>query len=194
MVVPVHKAADECPGITQRSEALREHRPVFHGLEKRFRIGIITAHPGSEWDRVTSMTSKTVADPVDPQPGHAAPRRVLLDRRAGHVRSWHGVGRHDRVHPGPGLSCVGCRVAAAMGVGALGYWRGWLAAVPSFWFVYILTRPLGASFADWTAVSFDRGRLGLGTGPVSLGLAACVVAVVTYLSIAGNRNAANRFR
>jgi len=81
-----------------------------------------------------------------------------------------------------------------MGVGALGYWRGWLAAVPSFWFVYILTRPLGASFADWTAVSFDRGRLGLGTGPVSLGLAACVVAVVTYLSIAGNRNAANRFR
>ncbi|SDP82113.1 Repeat of Unknown Function, partial [Arthrobacter sp. ok909] len=93
-----------------------------------------------------------------------------------------------------GYLASGVVFAAAIGVGAFGYWRGWLAAIPSFWFVYILTRPLGASFADWTAVSVDRGGLGWGTGPVSLGLAACIAAVVSYLSIAGKRNAADRFR
>ncbi|MGO4804663.1 hypothetical protein AB4089_06000 [Arthrobacter sp. 2MCAF15] len=92
-----------------------------------------------------------------------------------------------------GYLASGVVFVAAIGVGTLWYWRGWLAAIPSFWFVYILTRPLGASFADWTAVSSDRGGLGWGTGPVSLGLAACIAAVVTYLSIAGKRNAARRF-
>ncbi|WP_427135272.1 hypothetical protein [Pseudarthrobacter sp. S9] len=79
--------------------------------------------------------------------------------------------------------------AAVICVAALGYWRGRLGAISSFWFAYILTRPLGASFADWTAVSVDRGGLGWGTGPVSLGLAVCIAALVTYLSIAGKRNA-----
>ncbi|SDP82404.1 Repeat of Unknown Function, partial [Arthrobacter sp. ok909] len=93
-----------------------------------------------------------------------------------------------------GYLASGVVFAAAIGVGAFGHWRGWLAAIPSFWFVYILTRPLGASFADWTAVSVDRGGLGWGTGPVSLGLAACIAAVVAYLSISGKGNAADRFR
>jgi uncharacterized membrane-anchored protein len=93
-----------------------------------------------------------------------------------------------------GYLASGAVFAAAIGMGAFWYWRGRLAAIPSFWFVYILTRPLGASFADWTAVSFDRGGLGWGTGPVSLGLAACIAAVVSYLSVAGKRNAAHRFR
>jgi uncharacterized membrane-anchored protein len=93
-----------------------------------------------------------------------------------------------------GYLASGAVFAAAIGMGAFWYWRGRLAAIPSFWFVYILTRPLGASFADWTAVSFDRGGLGWGTGPVSLGLTACIAAVVSYLSVAGKRNAAYRFR
>lgn len=93
-----------------------------------------------------------------------------------------------------GYLASGAVFAAMIAVAALSHWLGRLAAIPSFWFVYILTRPLGASFADWTAVSFDRGGLGWGTGPVSLSLAACIAAVVTYLSIAGKRNAASRFR
>ena len=31
----------------------------------------------------------------------------------------------------------------------------------------MITRPLGASFADWLAVPHERGGLGFGTGPVS---------------------------
>lgn len=56
-----------------------------------------------------------------------------------------------------------------------------------------VARPPGAPFADWTAVSSERGGLGWGTGPVSMGLAACIAALVTYRSIAGKRNAPRRF-
>jgi uncharacterized membrane-anchored protein len=83
---------------------------------------------------------------------------------------------------GLGYFASGAGFAAVIAVAALGYWRGLFKAIPSFWFAYILTRPLGASFADWTAVSVDRGGLGWGTGPVSLGLAVCIAALVTCLS------------
>ena len=42
------------------------------------------------------------------------------------------------------------------------------AQVALFWGAYVLTRPLGASVADWIAVEPGRGGLGLGTGPVSV--------------------------
>jgi uncharacterized membrane-anchored protein len=65
---------------------------------------------------------------------------------------------------------------------AIGYRFFGLNAIFAFWFAYILTRPLGASFADWAGVSPDRGGLGLGSGWVSLTLAVLIVASVVYLS------------
>ena len=56
-------------------------------------------------------------------------------------------------------------------------------AVFAFWFAYILTRPLGASFADWMGVSTIRGGLAWGTGPVSLVLFILIVCLVAYLTI-----------
>ena len=54
-----------------------------------------------------------------------------------------------------------------------------LNAVAAFWFAYVVTRPLGASYADWFAGPGTDGGLGLGTGPVTLvGLIAIVAAVV----------------
>jgi uncharacterized membrane-anchored protein len=50
--------------------------------------------------------------------------------------------------------------------------------VLTFWVAYILTRPLGASFADWIGVGHERGGLGLGTGLVSVVLLAITVGVV----------------
>jgi len=41
--------------------------------------------------------------------------------------------------------------------------------VVTFWIAYILTRPLGASFADWFGVPHDLGGLDLGRGWVSCG-------------------------
>ncbi len=66
--------------------------------------------------------------------------------------------------------------------------RSRLNPVGVFWTAYVLTRPLGASFADWLAVSRAHHGLGLGTGPVTLALSAFIVAVVAVLS-AGPRAA-----
>jgi uncharacterized membrane-anchored protein len=56
-------------------------------------------------------------------------------------------------------------------------------AVFAFWFAYILTRPLGASFADWMGVSTVRGGLAWGTGSVSLVLLVLIIGFVGYLTV-----------
>jgi uncharacterized membrane-anchored protein len=55
----------------------------------------------------------------------------------------------------------------------------------AFWFAYIITRPLGASFADW--LDSSRGGLGLETGPVSLVSTIIIIALVVYISFAGKK-------
>ena len=57
---------------------------------------------------------------------------------------------------------------------------GRLGEVASFWTAYIVTRPLGASFADWIGVSRDRGGLNWGTGWVSLEIAIVVVFTIGW--------------
>ncbi len=52
----------------------------------------------------------------------------------------------------------------------------------AFWMAYVLTRPLGASFADWLAVEPSRGGVGLGTGGVSLILGAVVLLLIGRLA------------
>jgi len=51
--------------------------------------------------------------------------------------------------------------------------------ITTFWIAYALTRPLGASFADWIAVDGSRGGLGVGTGVVSLIGLAGIAALIT---------------
>jgi uncharacterized membrane-anchored protein len=63
----------------------------------------------------------------------------------------------------------------------LAAWRLGANAVVCFWAAYSLTRPLGASVADWIASDTNKGGLGYGTGPVTaLGLLLFVIGV-TYL-------------
>lgn len=52
-----------------------------------------------------------------------------------------------------------------------------------FWTAYVLTRPLGASFADWSSKSKSVGGLNYGDGHVAVILAAIIVLFVTFLSI-----------
>jgi uncharacterized membrane-anchored protein len=63
-------------------------------------------------------------------------------------------------------------------------WLG-LGEVAAFWAAYVLTRPLGASFADWLAVPPSRGGLGLGDGVVSIVLTLAIVVLVGYLMVTG---------
>ena len=66
---------------------------------------------------------------------------------------------------------------------ALAYrWIG-LNPILAFWTAYILTRPFGASFADWAGKSQSRSGLGLGTGEVSVVLTVLIVVLVGYLTV-----------
>lgn len=64
--------------------------------------------------------------------------------------------------------------------------------VLTFWWAYIVTRPLGASFADWAGKSKSVDGLGLGDGHVSLVLVLLITAVVVYMTF--NRHEARRER
>ena len=55
--------------------------------------------------------------------------------------------------------------------------------VLAFWWAYVLTRPLGASFADWSAVPRGQSGLGVGTGTVTLILSAVIVLLVAWLAV-----------
>jgi uncharacterized membrane-anchored protein len=68
--------------------------------------------------------------------------------------------------------------------------KGWMSehhehmtrnAVLAFWLAYILTRPLGASFADWFGKSPSIGGLGWGDGVVSSILTILLIGFVWYL-------------
>lgn len=86
-----------------------------------------------------------------------------------------------------GFLTSGVVFAVAMIVPLLGWWRFRLNAVVAFWSAYVLTRPLGASFADWFGKppSFGAG-LGYGDGTVTAVSAAVIVVLVGYLSIRRN--------
>jgi len=73
----------------------------------------------------------------------------------------------------------------------LGYSRLHWGEVGSFWFAYILTRPLGASIADWLGVDKPLG-LGFGHGHVSIVLLAFVVVLVAVTQVKHMRSAVGR--
>jgi len=85
------------------------------------------------------------------------------------------------LHLGYFLSAV--LFSAAICVPAIGYWRFHWNAVFAFWFAYVITRPLGASFADWMGKPTGAGGLGWGAGPVALAFAVLIVVFVAYLTI-----------
>jgi uncharacterized membrane-anchored protein len=84
---------------------------------------------------------------------------------------------------GLGYAASAVLFAAAIMVPAIGYWRLSMNSILAFWAAYVLTRPLGASVADWLAVTHRRGGLDLGTGWVSLVLAAMIAGIVAYLTV-----------
>lgn len=64
----------------------------------------------------------------------------------------------------------------------LGYWKFKWNEVFSFWFAYVITRPLGASVADWLGKPF-LGGLNFGDNKVSIVLTIFIIIFVIYLTI-----------
>jgi uncharacterized membrane-anchored protein len=64
-------------------------------------------------------------------------------------------------------------------------WRAGVNPVLTFWAAYILTRPIGASFADFFGMPVKSGGLGVGHATVSAVTLALVVGSFWYLSRTG---------
>ncbi|MCX4091989.1 hypothetical protein [Nocardia sp. alder85J] len=71
--------------------------------------------------------------------------------------------------------------AVLIAIPAIG--RRWWNPTATFWTAYVLTRPLGASVADWLAKPRHTGGVGLGDGPVIAILGLLILATVTWLAV-----------
>lgn len=83
---------------------------------------------------------------------------------------------------GLGYFTSGVLFAVLFALLAIVYWRSGGKATGAFWLAYILTRPIGASFADWLGKEPALGGVGIGTGWTSLVLALLIVGFVASLS------------
>lgn len=83
---------------------------------------------------------------------------------------------------GLGYFSSGLLFTGLIALPALGYWLFGLNEITAFWFAYVLTRPLGASFADWMGKSHTVGGLGWGDGAVSFCLTILIVGFVGYMT------------
>jgi uncharacterized membrane-anchored protein len=69
-------------------------------------------------------------------------------------------------------------------VPAVAWWKFGLNAVVAFWFAYVVTRPLGASFADYISKPRKLSGAGFGDGPTFAVFTLLVAAFVLYLTLA----------
>jgi uncharacterized membrane-anchored protein len=66
---------------------------------------------------------------------------------------------------------------------AVAWWRLGMNAVAAFWFAYVVTRPLGASFADYISKPPNTSGFGFGDGPTAVVFTLAVAVLVLYLAI-----------
>jgi hypothetical protein len=81
-----------------------------------------------------------------------------------------------------GYLTSGILFSVAFAVVALVHWRFGLNPILAFWICYVLTRPIGASFADYFGFPHKVGGLGVGHGPVAVVLTIIIVILVAYLA------------
>jgi uncharacterized membrane-anchored protein len=78
--------------------------------------------------------------------------------------------------------------AGLLAVPALGYRRVHLNSILAFWAAYVLTRPLGASLADWLGKPPAVSGIGWGDGVASLVFGVLIVGCVASLTAADHRS------
>jgi uncharacterized membrane-anchored protein len=84
---------------------------------------------------------------------------------------------------GLGYFTSGVMFGVLFALPAVGYRFLRINSILAFWIAYVLTRPFGASFADWAGKSPHLSGLGLGTGAVSVVLTIVIVLLVGYLTV-----------
>jgi len=83
---------------------------------------------------------------------------------------------------GLGYFSAGLLFGGLIAIPAVAFWFGFN-KIFCFWFAYILTRPLGASFADWMSKPQSIGGLGWGDGHVAVILTIIIIVFVAYLAL-----------
>ena len=81
-----------------------------------------------------------------------------------------------------GFFASGILFAILIAIPAVAYRLG-INEIVAFWWAYIITRPLGASFADWIAVPASQGGLNFGKGAVSIATWVLIIALVAFLAL-----------
>ncbi len=95
-----------------------------------------------------------------------------------------GTAAGDLMAEGLGLGYLTTGLIVAGLIAALAIaWRLRLNSILAFWFIYILTRPLGASFGDLLSQPHIHGGLGLGPTNTSAIFVVAILALVAYLTI-----------
>ena len=82
-----------------------------------------------------------------------------------------------------GYITSGLVFAGVIAVPAIGYRYFHWNAIFSFWFAYVVTRPLGASFADFMGKPRNYGGLGWGDGTVAAALTIMIFCLVAFLAV-----------
>jgi uncharacterized membrane-anchored protein len=78
---------------------------------------------------------------------------------------------------------------AIMLIPMVGYRVFGMNSIAAFWFAYVITRPVGASFADWMAAPVRRTGLGWGTTWVGGALALVVLGCIAFIARTGRDKA-----
>ncbi len=94
------------------------------------------------------------------------------------------LGDYTAYSLGMGYLPSGIFFLAVFLVPGLAYWKFELNAIAAFWMSYVVTRPLGASFADWVSKPHRITGIGFGDGPTALLISVVVFVLVVYLSVA----------
>jgi uncharacterized membrane-anchored protein len=76
----------------------------------------------------------------------------------------------------------------------IGFWIFRLNSIAMFWIAYILTRPLGASFADYLGKPTTSGGLGWGSGNVSIMFSALIFLIIAALVARNQRGITSHAR
>lgn len=82
-----------------------------------------------------------------------------------------------------GFLASGVMFAVVIAIPALAHWRLGMNPILAFWFGYVVTRPLGACFADWMAIPRSTGGLGYGYGSISAMLTILIAGFVGFLTV-----------
>src|SRR5215472_4523318 len=82
-----------------------------------------------------------------------------------------------------GYLASGIWFSIAFTIVAVAHWKFGLNPILAFWVCYVLTRPVGASYADYVAFPKSVGGLGVGHGAVALFLTFLIVILVAYLQV-----------